>query len=253
MTKQNRKISVVIPAYNEEKTISHTLESLLKQKVFPSEIIVVDNNSSDKTNAIAKSFRDRFSQKSVNLIVLKEPKQGVANARNAGFNKVSHPIVASTDADSVVSSSWIESINHHFKNYDSIAVTGKILLFDAPLPITLLCQKGWYKYLHHLGLLIFGFMGVHTANCAIKKECFQKVKGFNGNITNPCECDDFEISSRLSRLGNIRFDSKIISSMSYRRYNTPKKAIVTTLTRIKSWLTVGLKYRGQQIKSVITP
>jgi len=61
------KISVVIPAYNEEKLLKKTLESIRDQIEKPFEIIVVDNNSTDKTAQVAKKM---------GAIVIKEVKQG---------------------------------------------------------------------------------------------------------------------------------------------------------------------------------
>ncbi|MDD5054512.1 MAG: glycosyltransferase family A protein, partial [Candidatus Nanoarchaeia archaeon] len=72
--KQKPVISVIIPAYNEEDSIEKTLISLKNQKTkVPYEIIVCDNNSTDKTFKIAKKIADK---------TVKEKKQGGAYARN---------------------------------------------------------------------------------------------------------------------------------------------------------------------------
>jgi glycosyltransferase involved in cell wall biosynthesis len=68
-------LSVIIPAFNEEKFLPRCLESLKNQKFKDFEIIVVDNNSTDKTAEIAKKF---------NVILVSEKSQGVAYARNKG-------------------------------------------------------------------------------------------------------------------------------------------------------------------------
>ena len=70
-------ISVVIPAWNEEKYIEEALDLIAKQTIQPLEVIVVDNNSVDNTVAIAKRKGAR---------VIKEARQGITPARNAGFN-----------------------------------------------------------------------------------------------------------------------------------------------------------------------
>ncbi|GIW67109.1 MAG: hypothetical protein KatS3mg095_1007 [Candidatus Parcubacteria bacterium] len=81
------KISVIIPAYNEEKGIENTLKRIPKE-VF--EIIVVDNNSTDKTAEIAKKLGAK---------VVKETKQGYGYALQKGFNIAQGDIIVTLDAD----------------------------------------------------------------------------------------------------------------------------------------------------------
>ncbi|BCX15618.1 MAG: hypothetical protein KatS3mg097_510 [Candidatus Parcubacteria bacterium] len=81
------KISVIIPAYNEEKGIAKTIEKIPKE-VF--EIIVVDNNSTDKTANIAKKLGAR---------VIKETKQGYGYALQKGFREAKGDVIVTLDAD----------------------------------------------------------------------------------------------------------------------------------------------------------
>ncbi|HMR83048.1 MAG TPA: glycosyltransferase family 2 protein, partial [Niabella sp.] len=84
-------VSVVIPAYNEEKGILKTLSSLSDMKTdYPTEIIVVDNNSSDNTKAIVTRAGARY---------IFEGRPGVENARNAGLEHAKGTYVISGDAD----------------------------------------------------------------------------------------------------------------------------------------------------------
>jgi glycosyltransferase involved in cell wall biosynthesis len=71
-------ISVIIPAFNEEEFLGNCLLSLKKQDFKDFEIIVVDNNSTDKTGEIAKKF---------GVILVSEKNQGVAFARNIGVQR----------------------------------------------------------------------------------------------------------------------------------------------------------------------
>src|SRR5207302_647488 len=84
-------ISVVIPAYNEEKYIGQTLESVISNA--PEnllEIIVVNNASTDKTSAIASAFPK--------VKVVDEPKKGLTRARQAGLNAAQGDVLAYIDA-----------------------------------------------------------------------------------------------------------------------------------------------------------
>ena len=114
------KISVVIPAYNEEQSLPATLNSLVNQKTkYDFEVIIVDNNSTDNTGKVAKSYENKLHVK-----VVQETQKGRGAARKCGFAKAQGDIIASTDADTTLPGNWIESIGNFFeKNLKSIAVT----------------------------------------------------------------------------------------------------------------------------------
>jgi len=90
-------ISVILPAYNEEKYIEQTLQALKGR----GEIIVVCNGCTDKTEDIAKRYAD-------NVLVLKE--KGVSKARNAGAAAATHNKLIFLDADILVDGAVLETI-----------------------------------------------------------------------------------------------------------------------------------------------
>jgi len=112
-------ISVVIPAYNAEGTISETLNALLHQKKIPREIIVVDNGSSDKTAVKVKEFAK--TNPSLNIILDKEIKKGPSAARNKGASLASNNTIAFLDADCIPPVNWIEIIDNEFSGGCEIA------------------------------------------------------------------------------------------------------------------------------------
>jgi glycosyltransferase involved in cell wall biosynthesis len=115
-------ISVIVPAYNEEKLITSCLKSLENQDFGSQnyEVIVVNNASKDRTNQIVKDF---------NLKLFNEPKKGASLAVKKGFLKASGQIVATTDADTIVNTSWLSNIYEAFKsNPDAVIVGGKLIL-----------------------------------------------------------------------------------------------------------------------------
>ncbi len=228
-------ISVVIPAHNEENNISKTLIALLNQNIKPKEVIVVDNHSTDHTLKIIQSFKEKFFKKKIKLKILSEPKIGVALARNKGFFSASSSIIASTDADTIPHSDWIEKIQNHFQKYDSIAVTGISIMIDSTPFIRLISQLNYYKYLTLLLRLIFGFQTITTANAAIKKSAFKDVKGFDTKYVSTNQLDDTELSSRLCQFGPIRVDTSIRTDGSFRRYQPFKRAVSSSLIRLKSF------------------
>lgn len=99
-------ISVIIPVYNEEHTISHCLESLKGQTLKPKEIIVVDDGSTDKTfKKIA-----RLQAAGYKLQVLRNRHKGAGAARNLGASKASGDILAFVDADMCFNQEFLEEL-----------------------------------------------------------------------------------------------------------------------------------------------
>lgn len=91
---ENNRISVIIPAYNRERTIGYCLDSVLAQSFSPFEVIVVDDCSSDKTVEIVWGYSDPRVQ----CIVL-EKNMGAQAARNIGIRKALGKWIAFQDSD----------------------------------------------------------------------------------------------------------------------------------------------------------
>lgn len=98
-------VSVIIPCYNTEKGLLDTLESLSAQD-YPAdrwEVIVVDNNSTDNTCGVARSYEGRIPSLRIEV----ESRQSSYAARNKGILASRGEILAFIDADMTVQSSWI--------------------------------------------------------------------------------------------------------------------------------------------------
>jgi hypothetical protein len=91
-------IAVVIPAYNAGATLAHCLRSVFAQTLPPLEIIIVDDGSSDDTDAVARSFGEAVT-------VINQPNQGSAVARQAGTERATAEYIAYLDADDW----WLET------------------------------------------------------------------------------------------------------------------------------------------------
>lgn len=98
--------SVIIPVHNSEKYIGDCLESVLKQDFKNFEVIVVDNNSTDKT----KEIIFEFAKKHKNLKYIFEPKIGRGVARNTGEKMSQGKIILMTDSDCIVPENWIRNM-----------------------------------------------------------------------------------------------------------------------------------------------
>ncbi len=109
------EVSVVIPAYNEEKNILRTLLSLSSNSTKRAvEIIVVNNNSKDNTEALVKA---------TGMNCVTETKQGITAARNAGLAVAKGKYVLNADADSIYPPHWIEEMVAPLAGDNTVAIT----------------------------------------------------------------------------------------------------------------------------------
>lgn len=88
-------VTVIIPAYNAEKTIGETLESVFRQSYPSVEVIVVDDGSTDNTPALVENYAKTY----MNIRYIRQENSGVAAARNTGIRASKGEYVAPLDAD----------------------------------------------------------------------------------------------------------------------------------------------------------
>lgn len=199
-------ISVIIPAFNEEKFLPRCLESLKNQKFKDFEIIVVDNNSTNKTAEIAKKF---------NVILVSEKNQGVAYARNKGAEIAKGEILVFTDADTIFPEDWLLKIKEAFeKDKELVAFGGCFYFYSGPISVKIAS-----KFLLPIFLYVDKFLSngwnLFGCNMAIKKEAFLKVGGFDVNLKIN---EDAEISYRLRKIGKVILDPGFKVMTSGRRF-----------------------------------
>lgn len=161
-------LSIIIPAYNEENYLRSSLESIRKQTVKPDEVIVVDNNSTDGTIKIARSFPF--------VTVVTEKKQGVVHARNKGFNAAKGNIIGRIDADTVLERDWVEKVLRFYTNprNQQHALTGGGYFYNIRLPHL----NGWMlsQLAYKMNRFIAGHYILWGSNMAVPKVLWQKVE-----------------------------------------------------------------------------
>ncbi len=186
------KYSIVIPCYNEENYIRKAIRSLKNQTYKGKfEIIVVNNNSTDRSVSIIKKEKVRL---------INETKAGVCFAREAGTLKAKGEIVISTDADTVFKKDWLAKIDKKFtQNKDLIAVCGSCRFIDGPW---------WGKIYTHF---LFGYNYLYSilsghpfyitaTNTAFKKQYFE---GYD--LSTMQGGDELYLLHSLRKHGKIKF------------------------------------------------
>jgi len=250
MPKRFAKISVVFPALNEEKNIANCLSALLKQTVFPNEVIFVDHNSIDNTLEIAKSFVNKYKKAGIKLTITTEKKKGIANARNTGFNLATQPIIASTDSDCIPKKNWIEIIEKFFKENNAVACAGRTIHYDGGEIVKVISESGFYNLMYKFMYLINGFHPMATGNCALMKSSFIEVGGFDKNIISIHGLDDVELASKLSFVGKVKYNHEMIVETSFRTYNTVEKAFKNFIFRYISMIKIKQQFRKKRYKKI---
>lgn len=123
------KYYIIIPAHNEEAFVGLTLQSLLEQTVLPSKIVVVNDNSTDKTAEIVMAFAEKnpiisLINKTSEAIHL--PGSKVIQAFKKGLETVDndYDFIVKADSDLIFPPQYFETIIHHFKSDDQIGMVG---------------------------------------------------------------------------------------------------------------------------------
>jgi len=121
------KFSIIIPAHNEETSIGLTLQSLVDQTLAPHEIVVVNDNSTDKTRSIVEEFQKRFNFiKLVNATSSNKhlPGTKIINAFYKGFAEANkdYDVICKFDADLIFPLNYLETLAFHFNKDKTIGM-----------------------------------------------------------------------------------------------------------------------------------
>jgi biofilm PGA synthesis N-glycosyltransferase PgaC len=216
------KISVIIPARNEEKNIGQLLQALQEQ-TYPSvlfEIIVVDDHSTDATAALVQQFS------TVKLVQLKE--DGINSykkkAIETGIAAATGELIVTTDADCLLSRDWLKTIAVFKEEKEAVFIAAPVVIdcnssvlqvFQAMDFMVLQGITGAAVYKKQLSLC-------NGANLAYEKNAFDKVNGFD-DIDNIASGDDMLLMHKIWK----QYPAKV-------HYLKSKEAIVSTQP-MKTW------------------
>lgn len=181
-------ISVIIPSYNSEDTICLLVESLFFQKTqFSYEIIVVDNESSDRT---LEKISNSCKNYPVSLKIVNQPRGvTISVVRNYGASIADGMVLAFIDSDCVPPNDWIQKGMLLLKASDEPALLAGGC---APPPNGTWVERSWHSTRagHNEGSIF-----VHGANLFITKSLFMKARGFNEALST---CEDYDLGQRVS-------------------------------------------------------
>lgn len=190
-------ISVIIPAYNAEKTIGKCIEALLKQSYKkPYEIVIVDDGSVDRTKDIVKKYGGKFGKGKLKLIEQKH--KGPAAARNLGAKRAKGSIILFTDSDCTADKNWISEMINPFKRNRKIAgVQGRYKTEQKSLTARFAQAEIEERYMR---MIERGVDSIGTYAAAYRKGIFLKMGGFDRRFPI-ASGEDFDLSYRIKDKG----------------------------------------------------
>lgn len=197
--KRNRnyypELSVVIPAYNEEENIKHTIDSALAARYMKKfEIIVVDDASKDGTSSVVK----KLMKENKNIKLIKGKHKGKAKAVNLAMLQAKGSVIIVLDADTLIERNSLERIVSPFGDSRVAAVASTLRVRKSLNPLT------WFQHFEYAmstswrhvvdkvnGLCIVpGF-------CAFRTSALRSIGGFRGDTA----VEDYDICLHLMKAG----------------------------------------------------
>jgi glycosyltransferase involved in cell wall biosynthesis len=166
-------ISVVVPFFNSERFLAACIESLQAQEGVeqPYEIILIDNGSTDDSPAIAGGYDG--------IEVLSEAKTGAYAARNTGIRAASAPLIALTDADCVVDSSWLRAMVRGMDDPSAAILVGHCAYPRHASPaLKLLAAYENAKAEYVLGRCPPAYHFAYANNMAVRRSVFDEIGPF---------------------------------------------------------------------------
>ena len=168
-------ISVVIPAYNAEKTIIDAIQSVEKQTRYDliKEIIIVNDGSADNTEAVVEQYKQETDSKK--LVLISQVNQGVSAARNAGIEKSTGDWIALLDSDDIWFPEKIEKQVNAIDQHPEISCIGTGALPGNANPGIKLTDEIYYMTTKRLFIKYWP----HTPSLLIKKSILVSIGGFD--------------------------------------------------------------------------
>nr|WP_294505247.1 glycosyltransferase family 2 protein [uncultured Rhodopila sp.] len=207
-------ISFVVPAYNEEKTLTRNLSAIIaeiKQCGCTAEVIVVNNASTDGTGDVAASFPE--------VIVVDEPVKGLVQARKAGYQRATGELVANVDADTIVTQGWLNRVLEEFRRHPNlVALSGPYIYYDVPrrtrAAVRAFYVMGYGFYMLNRFVLRVGSM-LQGGNFVVRRSALEEIGGFNPKFSFYGE--DTDLARRLNTVGAVKFTFGLPALSSGRR------------------------------------
>jgi len=241
------KVTILIAARNEENNIRLTIDDLLAQDYpkYLTEIIIVDDHSTDKTADIIRSY----AESGVKLLQLNEDKPLNSYKKKAIAKAIelsSGELMVATDADCRMGSEWLSAVVGYYENNDLVMISSPVTYFQERTLFEYL-QTLEFAYLIGLGASFIGNKRASTcngANFAYRKDVFYEVGGFKG-IDNVASGDDELLLQKVAvkypgRIGFLKERKAIV-------YTHAKHTLASFLSQRRRWASKSTHYKDKRV------
>jgi glycosyltransferase involved in cell wall biosynthesis len=171
------KVSLCLTVFNEERSVISLLSSIANLNIIPTDIVVVDGGSADKTVDLIRNFQEKS-----NAIKLLVKKCSRAEGRNIGVRKAKNDIIAMTDAGCIAKKDWLKRLTEPFEDREVEVVAGFYQMKSSNA-----LQKAMSVF---LGVLPNDFDDnflPSTRSLAFRKSVWERVRGFPEDIEDTAE------------------------------------------------------------------
>jgi len=187
--KKKKKIDIILPNYNSHEFLEETLKSIINQSYFNWRLIIVDDNSDNKTKQILRKF---LKNKKINAYFLKK-NQGAGFCRNYALKKSKSSFVAFIDSDDIWKKNKLkEQINFMIKNKCSFSYTYYETFGDKKKFIKPPLSFDYSEFIHNTSIA--------TSTMMVKKDMIKNIK-----FTRTKICEDYYFKCKLLKKVNYAY------------------------------------------------
>jgi cellulose synthase/poly-beta-1,6-N-acetylglucosamine synthase-like glycosyltransferase len=245
------RVTILIAARNEEEKIHLTIEDILAQD-YPkelTEIIIVDDHSTDNTSAIISSY----AAKGVKLLQLQEDqplnsykKKAIAEAIKLSAGE----LMVATDADCRMGTRWLSTIVGYYEMHQPVMISSPVSYFEEKSLFERMQSLEFYSLIA-TGAAFIGNGHASTcngANLAYRKDVFYEVGGFNG-IDDLASGDDELLLQKVAvrfpgRIGFLKLFDAVV-------FTHAKPNLTEFLQQRRRWASKSVKYKDKKIVALV--
>jgi glycosyltransferase involved in cell wall biosynthesis len=216
------RVSIVIPAYDEEATIRDCVVAALDQTSPAHEIIVVDNRSTDRTVEIVRELQ-RLHPDAPLVLMSQSAEQGLVPTRDAGLDAAAGDVLGRIDADTVLEPTWVEAVQRIFADEGVAAATGPMIYYDMPL------RRFGHRADDAIRRAVLGlardYHFLFGSNMAVRASAWRDIREHVCRDEADEFHEDIDVSIHLFERGHRAvYDSDMVAGMSARRLDDNPRA-----------------------------
>jgi cellulose synthase/poly-beta-1,6-N-acetylglucosamine synthase-like glycosyltransferase len=245
------KVTILIAARNEEEKIHLTIEDILAQD-YPkalTEIIIVDDHSTDRTSAIIASYAAR----GVTLLQLKEDKPLNSYKKKAIAEAIKlskGELMVATDADCRMGGKWLATVVGYYEMHNPLMISSPVSYFEEKSLFERMQTLEFYTLIA-TGAAFIGHNHASTcngANLAYRKDIFYEVGGFTG-IDDLASGDDELLLQKVAarypgKIGFLKLYDAVV-------FTHAKHTLKEFLQQRRRWASKSVKYKDKKIVAVV--